>query len=161
MKRINTITQAALGELQTGSTKSRDRTLQTEEAFPKAWVSALFKKFQSRYGHKWTSTIDGIEDIAVSEWAAGLTGITGEQIKRGLDTWNGDWPPSLNEFKKACAGNGKNDFGLDYVPEYYRKETRPERILESDPDKARRKKAARAGVAAMREAMKLNNEETA
>lgn len=34
--------------------------------------------------------------------------MTGEQIKRGLDTWNGDWPPSLPEFCRACMGHSDN-----------------------------------------------------
>jgi len=96
----------------------------------------------------------GIEEIAVSEWADGLTGVTGDQIKIGLSAWDGDWPPSLPEFRKTCLGKMKNGFGLDYVPECYRQEKRPEHLLENDKDKARRKQSATSGIAAMRE--KLN-----
>jgi hypothetical protein len=112
---------------------------------PKAWVSALFKKFQARYGHKWTTAIEGIEEIAVNEWAEGLSGVTGEQIKRGLSEWAEAWPPSMGEFKAACTGKAKNGFGLDYVPECYR-ERAPvldaSRLLSSDERDEKRRKGA-------------------
>jgi hypothetical protein len=40
----------------------------------------------------------------MDEWAHGLAGMTGEQIRRGLDSWQEPWPPSLPEFKRACIG---------------------------------------------------------
>lgn len=40
----------------------------------------------------------------MAEWANGLAGMTGEQIRCGLDTWGEPWPPSLPEFRKACKG---------------------------------------------------------
>lgn len=69
---------------------------------PKHWIAEIFKKFQARYLHKWTSAIDGLEDYAVKEWSEKLGGITGEQIKRGLESWSEDWPPSADEFRKCC-----------------------------------------------------------
>lgn len=68
-------------------------------------MAALFKRFQARWQHRWTSAIDGIEDIAVREWAEGLAPLTPDHIKRGLvDTIDEDWPPSMGEFRKACLG---------------------------------------------------------
>jgi len=66
--------------------------------------------------------MNGIEEVAVKEWAQGLAGYTPEMIKAGLEDWMEDWPPSLPEFQKACRGekSGKNEFGLDYIPEYHR-----------------------------------------
>jgi hypothetical protein len=46
--------------------------------------------------------MEGLEEIAVNEWAQGLAGLTGDQIKNGLDSWKGEWPPSLPEFRSAC-----------------------------------------------------------
>jgi len=74
------------------------------------WTSALFKRFQAIYGHKFTSSIEGIEDVATQEWANGMAGITGEQIKNGLAScakralYQGDkdWPPTLAEFRSMC-----------------------------------------------------------
>lgn len=48
--------------------------------------------------------MEGIEEMAVNEWSIGLSGLTGEQIKKGLDTWQESWPPSLPEFREACTG---------------------------------------------------------
>ncbi len=112
---------------------------------PISWVSALFKKFQMRYGHRWVSAIEGIEEETAIEWQEGLRGITGEQIKHGLNSWDGDWPPSREEFKKACLGNQINEFGLDYTPECYRKqpERKRERLLSSDSREARRKELSK------------------
>ena len=76
----------------------------------------------------------------MSAWAKELAGLTGEDIRRGLEAWQGDWPPNAKEFRKACLHRPKNDFGLDYVPAYYRQpERRPDRLLDSDELKARRK----------------------
>ena len=65
----------------------------------------MFKRFQVRYGHKFTGCIDGLEELAVIEWSEGLAGLTGEQIKKGLTTWASEWPPSLPEFRAACEGS--------------------------------------------------------
>lgn len=40
----------------------------------------------------------------MAEWAKGLEGLTGEQIRQGLEAWDAAWPPSLPEFRKACVG---------------------------------------------------------
>jgi hypothetical protein len=113
----------------------------------------LFKKFQARYAHKWSTAIEGIEELAVTEWSQGLAGLSGEQIKTGLDNLQGEWPPSLPEFRAACLGKGVNGFGLSYVPEYYR-ERNPERLLESDSLKAHRKEVGKKGMAELRNIIK-------
>lgn len=107
----------------------------------------MFKKFQARYGHKWTSVIDGIEELAVNEWAEGLAGLNGDQIKTGLDALDEYWPPSMPEFRDVCVGKrkAKNEFGLDYIPEYYRPRTPvldKTRLLSSDQREEKRKNAA-------------------
>ena len=70
-------------------------------------VVEVFSKLQVRYGHKWTSNFSTPElvRLAVSEWADGLSGFTAEEIGRGLEVWQEDWPPSLPEFKRACGRN--------------------------------------------------------
>lgn len=67
-------------------------------------IARLFARLQARYGHKWTSQIPNAEMVrlAAAEWADGLAGLTNEQIAEGLAEWDGDWPPSLPEFRKAC-----------------------------------------------------------
>ncbi|MEW6647826.1 MAG: hypothetical protein AB1450_11545 [Pseudomonadota bacterium] len=68
------------------------------------WVDALFAKLGARYGHKWISAFPSADaiDLAKAEWGARLAGISGEEIRRGLDTWRNEWPPSVDEFRNAC-----------------------------------------------------------
>jgi len=76
---------------------------------PIHWISELFKKFQGRYGHKWASSIEGIEKIAVNEWSEELDGVSGEQVAFGLKQWKEDWPPSAPEFRKCCLNESNNE----------------------------------------------------
>lgn len=132
---------------------------------PKVWVAGLFKKFQARYGSKWISAIDGIEEVAVAEWSEGLAGLSPEQIKRGLDSWQGVWPPSLPEFRAACEGRqvGLNAHGLNYVPEYLRPQQAvirdPALLLSSDEREARRALNLRRLAEARREVLGIKSEE--
>lgn len=125
------------------------REISQKTACPKSWVSALFRRFQARWGHRWTSAIEGIEEIAVDEWAAGLAGVTGEQIQAGMAVAGEEpWPPSLPEFRQACTGarRPENEFGLNYVPEYHRAPARTldkSRLLSSTSRDERRKLAGR------------------
>lgn len=156
MQKLNTIIEAARNGLATSSTESGKPAL-SANGLPEHWVSAIFKKFQARYLHKWTSAIDGIELVAVREWSKELAGMTGNEIQRGLDEWKGDWPPTSLEFAAACRGNklGLNEFGLDYVPEYHRPQPIREqaRLLSSDERDARRE-AVKEKIKAMRDAIK-------
>ena len=132
--------------------KSQERQPQ-EAKLSEVWIAALFKKLQARYGHKWSTAIEGIEQTAVTEWAEGLAGLSGGQIKHGLDNWNADWPPALPEFKNACLNKGVNEFGLDYVPECYR-ETKRERLIESDENKEKHKEAYKSGMSGLKDILK-------
>lgn len=71
---------------------------------PAKTVLNLFARFHARYGHKWQSQFpdENILKLAAKEWADGLSGITTEQLRDGLNRWDGDWPPSLPEFRRAC-----------------------------------------------------------
>ena len=40
----------------------------------------------------------------MTEWASGLGDLKPEELRRGLDTWQEAWPPSLPEFHAACKG---------------------------------------------------------
>ena len=86
------------------------------------WILAIFKKFQAIYLHKWTSAIEGIEETAMVEWSQALGGLTGDQVKNGLSNLTDEWPPTAISFRTLCEGKGINGFGLDYVPEYHRKD---------------------------------------
>ena len=83
--------------------KSQPKTL-PKTGLPIHWITELFKVFQARYFAKWTAPLEGIQDRAVQEWSNGLSGLTGEQLKQGIDKWDSDWPPTLSEFKTCCIG---------------------------------------------------------
>lgn len=104
MKRVDP-TAAITKARQIEPKSSTKPVLNTPTAIPEAWTAALFSKLQARYGNRWLSSYPGrLAKIAMAEWSQGLAGMTGEQIKRGLDTWDSQWPPSLPEFRAACRG---------------------------------------------------------
>ena len=140
-----------------GPADSTTNSASTPSKMPREWVAVLFAKLQGRYGTKFMAQFEGIERVAMDEWAQVLSGIAGEQIATGLRLWQEDWPPSLPEFRNACLGktNGKNEFGLDYIPEYHREQPKVDRshMLSSDQRDAKRAKNLEQ-VAKMREALK-------
>ncbi len=74
------------------------------------WVRAIHHKLHLRYGEAWVAQSDAFttEEIEV-DWAEVLSGITGEQVKWGLDTWSGDFPPNVTQFKNKCLKMGEAD----------------------------------------------------
>jgi len=64
----------------------------------------LFSLFHAKYGNRWVSSYpDGdILRLAIKVWTDELADFPETWIARGVKNWNGDWPPSLPEFKKAC-----------------------------------------------------------
>lgn len=121
-------------------TESHKRT-SSLTGLPKSWVSGLFKIFDVRYPHKWASGIEGKEELAVNQWSQVLAGLDENQIQRGLKEWTGDWPPSAEEFRKACLGTGINQHGENYVPQHLREPNRitdRARVLSSDAREAER-----------------------
>jgi hypothetical protein len=116
-------------------------------------MANLWERMSHLYGHKFTSAFgetaiaNGDLTEVAKTWASGLRGVTGEQIAKGLHAIcarSDAWPPTLPEFRAACIGKAVNEFGLDYVPEYYRTEPVREqsRLLSSDERDARRSKAS-------------------
>ena len=113
------------------------------------------------FGHKFTSAYgemayDGNNlTEAARTWASGLRGLTGEQIANGLRecvNCGASWPPTLPEFVKMCKGEGENEFGLNYVPEYHREENRvkPENRLSSTERDKHRKEVSAKGMAGLK-----------
>lgn len=90
------------------------------------------------YSHKWLSAIDTDEllNLAVEEWSERLHGLTGDDIKRGLDNLTGEWPPTPHQFRELCIGDEKHKTGA-YKP------FDKSRALELKPSK----EIARAGMA--------------
>lgn len=151
-KILNSITEVVQKKSVTRSMRSHEKT-SNETGLPLNWIAALFKKFQVIYLHKWTSAIEGIEDFAVTEWSQGLSGLTGEQIKLGIDSLKEDWPPSVIAFRALCEGRQANGLGLDYTPPYH-KEHRRERLIESDENKEKHRKAHSIGMGNLKSILK-------
>jgi len=69
-------------------------------------------------------------------WSDAIARMSDEQIiaaLRNLAEQNRAHPPTLPEFVSAGTHRQKNEFGLDYVPQYYR-ETRHDRLLDAPRD---------------------------
>ena len=113
----------------------------SKKPLERRWVAGIFKKLQARYGHRWTSAIEGIEETAVIEWGQCLAGLDADQIRRGLDEWDDDWPPSAPSFRKACVGRYKFDPG-SMAQIYEGKRIPKERRISNgvrDPEQAKEK----------------------
>ena len=57
-----------------------------------------------------------MRELAVSEWGRRLAGLSGEEIKRGLDTWTDKWPPNVESFRAACLGRDNPHGSAAYKP---------------------------------------------
>lgn len=160
MQPINQLTSKAENlACQNGQQKPEDNG-NGKTLTPKLLIN-LWERMTHIYGHRWTSAYgeaavhDGELSDTAKTWASGLRGVTGDQLADGLRACVervDPWPPSLPEFVALCKGKNENGFKLDYTPQVYRQEKRPERLLEpSDELKQARRDAAAKGIKAMRE----------
>lgn len=87
------------------------------ESLPGSWIVRLFAKLHARYGVTFARQYpsEELRELAMAEWAERLAGITGEQIAHGLQHWSGDWPPNVEQFRRACIGDGQHR-GAAYRP---------------------------------------------
>ena len=99
-----------------------------KETLPPKWVAALFAKFQVRYLHKWTSAIEGIEELAVSEWGEVLAGIAPEQITVGLANLDSEWPPTAQGFRDLCTCKYSTEAHRPFAPALPRPKVEPEYV---------------------------------
>ena len=84
-------------------------------------------------------------------WLEAISRMSDEQViasLRSLAEQNRAHPPTLPEFVAAGTHKPKNEYGLDYVPQYYR-EHRHDRLLDAPRDEAK----AAEHLAKMREAL--------
>ena len=80
-----------------------------------SWVKKIIKQLKSMYGSRFVDIWSCITaEEMVSAWAIGLAGLSGAEIKHGLDAClqNCKYPPSLPEFRQLC----KNGFQQYDVP---------------------------------------------
>lgn len=71
-------------------------------------VETLWGRMAAIYGHRWTSSYgDDPAGMVGDTWAAGLVGLTGAQLAKGLEACiasSDPWPPSLPDFRARCVG---------------------------------------------------------
>lgn len=72
-------------------------------------INKLFITLQARYGNQWANQWDDerLLKFAKHEWYEALKNLTIDDIKRGLKKYQGDFPPNIIQFSKACASTGK------------------------------------------------------
>jgi hypothetical protein len=76
----------------------------TCETLPPRLTVMIFSRMQGKYGHKWASAYPSKDQIKLGmrAWELTLAGLDISDIERGFSQWKGDWPPSDEEFLKAC-----------------------------------------------------------
>ena len=104
----------------------------------------MFEKMRRRYGNLWTKNIGETPEDATAtmdEWREVLGGVTGEQLKYALDTWDAEFPPSVMQFRTRCRSQ----------------ERKPMHQIQPKLERPPRDKAsAAAAVAAMKAALQDN-----
>lgn len=71
---------------------------------PSAWVDRIFDRMQTFYGAKFAEQWRGLDpDRLKLAWAEELAGLSGDELKRGLEACKSrQWPPTLPEFITLC-----------------------------------------------------------
>lgn len=71
------------------------------------WIDALFAKFTLLWPREWADKVaaSGNLEAMANEWAEGLAGLTGEQIKAGIVHCRANlkWSPTIAEFREAAT----------------------------------------------------------
>lgn len=84
----------------------KQHTTISSECVPLAWLIRLETKFSAIFGARFTSTVASTDkrDAWIEVWRIGISGLTAEQIKLGLEkcTKTQEWPPSPAEFRALC-----------------------------------------------------------
>ncbi len=71
------------------------------------WSAALLARFATIWPRAWGETTKlASHDDLIAEWAKGIDGLSGEEIRHGIDHCraHSTWPPSIAEFRTACRG---------------------------------------------------------
>ena len=103
MKSVNSLVSKALQNETKTSQPISTQKFEANKPLRQDWTAAIFKKFALSYGGLWTTRLGTQQqtDDMLKEWGRGLHGLTGEEIKHGLDTLP-DMPPSLPAFRRLC-----------------------------------------------------------
>ncbi|MEN8251697.1 MAG: hypothetical protein ABFS32_22450 [Bacteroidota bacterium] len=90
----------------------------------------------ARYGNQWANQWDDerVLKMAKAEWYEELKHFDVDDIKRGLDTYRGEFPPNMIQFSEACKADP-----IPLPPCYQNWESEPSLLkLESDESKNHR-----------------------
>ena len=71
------------------------------------WAAALLARFAVMWPKAWADSLAGLDlNMLRAEWAKGIAGLSGEEIRHGIDhcRTHNPWPPSIAEFRTACRG---------------------------------------------------------
>lgn len=72
---------------------------------PESWIKAMFGRFALIWPRDWASIVERIDDLDAlrQEWAEGLAGMSGDQIKTAIVHCRAHlfWSPSIAEFRQA------------------------------------------------------------
>ena len=78
---------------------------------PKQAVLAIWETFRIRYQDLWTrktgTSRQDMERILL-DWQKVLKNLSPEDIQRGLDNWDSEFPPNVMQFRTACKKPIKN-----------------------------------------------------
>lgn len=97
----------AMNPLLTGGPASTAPSSTPDNGLLMKWAAALLGRFAAIWPKAWADSVAGLDPAMVqAEWAKGLAGLTGEEIRDGIDhcRTQAPWPPSIAEFRGACRG---------------------------------------------------------
>lgn len=72
-------------------------------SLPASWVELLFERLAVRYGHDFLRRWEGLDMAAVkADWAAELSGFSGDDITYALRHMPAERPPTCAQFRDLC-----------------------------------------------------------
>lgn len=78
-----------------------------DSALSTKWATALLARFALIWPKGWADSVAGVNHgLLVAEWAQGIAGLTGTEIRDGINyvRAHATWPPTIAEFRTACRG---------------------------------------------------------
>ncbi len=74
------------------------------DEYLKTILVEFFDCLSLEYGNKYEAQWNNVKQCdVINHWCKSLAGYTAAEIKKAIILWDGDWPPTLPEFKKLCG----------------------------------------------------------
>ena len=116
MRKISELTTAVCLSPSGPWQKSVDSSTPSDDARKRSAIVRLWTRMRQMYGHRWQSAMGdcvdpqgGLTDTA-QLWLGGLADVSLPQIANGVNgllEGGPDWPPTLPEFRRMCAGQSE------------------------------------------------------